>query len=193
MRNRCMVEHKNRSENGFTFDTCVGIKMCETPNLGSLLACRVNFENSQIHLSSQTLSEAQRLGLDVETISDHIQKSTGATIICGKITDEMYDDAYYLERKCPTLHSGDSQILAYARATGTTLITCDRGLVEAARLSGTPVVNPDLLPCDQIARNVNSKYRRIVRKAIAKPSVVKQKVKSFALKPGQKIIWRSFV
>ena len=188
-----MDGHKNRSQNGFTFDTCVGIKVCENPNLGSLLACRVNFENSQIHLSSQTLFEAQRLGHDVETISDHIQKSTGATIIRGKITDEMYDDAYYLEGKYPTLHSGDSQILAYARATGTTLITCDRGLLEAARLSGTPVVNPDLLPCDQIARTVKSKYRGIVRKVIARPVAVKQKVKSLVIKPGQKIVWRSFV
>ena len=187
-----MVEHKNRSENGFTFDTCVGIKICENPNLGSLLACRVNFEDSKIHLSSQTLFEAQRLGYDVDSVSEQIQKSTGATIIRGKITDEMYDDAYYLQGKCPTLHPGDSQILAYARATGTTLITCDRGLAEAARLSGTPFVNTDLLPCDQIARTVKSKYYGIVRKAIAKPSVVKHKVKSLVIKPGEKILWRSF-
>jgi hypothetical protein len=102
----------------------------------------------------------------------------------------MYDDAYYLEGVCPTLHSGDSQILAYVRATGTTLITCDRGLAQAAMLCGVSVINPDLLPCDQITRK--SKYSSIVRKVIRKPQIVKQKVKKFTLKKGQKIVWRTF-
>jgi hypothetical protein len=188
-----MKNKTNGSQNGFTFDTCVGIKVFENQNLGSLLACRVNFEGSQIHLSSQSIFEAQNLGHDVETLSEQIQKSTGARIIRGKVTAAMYDDASYLESVCPTLHAGDSQILAYTRATGTTLITCDRGLAEAAIFSGTLVVNPDLLPCDQIARTIKSKYSEIVRRAIAKPHIVKQKIKSLALKPGQKIVWRSFV
>ncbi|MBT4326418.1 MAG: hypothetical protein HOD60_05855 [Candidatus Nitrosopelagicus sp.] len=183
----------NRSQNRFTFDTCVGIKAFESPNVGSLLACRVNFDGSEIHLSSQSVFEAKRLGFDVDAISEQIQTSTGARITFGKITTEMYDDAYYLEGVCPTLHSGDSQILAYVRATGTILITCDRGLVQAAMLCGVSVINPDLLPCDQIARKVKSKYSGIVRKVIRKPQIVKHKVKKFALKPGQKIVWRSFV
>ena len=188
-----MVGNTNRSQNRFTFDTCVGIKAFERPNIGNLLACRVNFEDSEIHFTSQSIFEAKRLGFDVDAISEQIQKSTGARITFGKITTEMYDDAYYLEGVCPTLHSGDSQILAYVRATGTTLITCDRGLAQAAMLCGVSVINPDLLPCDQIARKVKSKYSGIVRKVIRKPQIVKHKVKKFALKPGQKIVWRSFV
>jgi hypothetical protein len=183
---------KRVQEKNFTFDTCVGIKICENQNLGNLLACRVDFKDSQIHLSSQSIFEAQRLGYDIESISKQIQNTTGAKIVFGKITDTMYDDAHYLESVCPTLHSGDSQILAYARATGTTLITCDRCLVTAAKLSGVNVLNPDLLPCDQIAKNTKSKYSIIVKKAISKPQIVKQKVKSQLLKPGKKIIWRSF-
>ncbi len=187
-----MVRETNRSQNRFTFDTCVGIKAFERPNFGSLLTCHVNFEGSEIHFSSQSIFEAKKLGFDVDAISEQIQKSTGAKIIFGKITDEMYNDASYLESKCPTLHSGDSQILAYVRATKTTLITCDRGLAEAAKLSGTSVVNPDLLPCDQMAKKPSSKYPGLVDKAIAKPRIVKHKVKSLILKPGQKIIWRTF-
>ena len=37
------------SKNGFTLDTCVGIKICDIPNLGNLLACRLNFKDSKIH------------------------------------------------------------------------------------------------------------------------------------------------
>ena len=103
----------------------------------------------------------------------------------------MVEDAAYLETMCPTLHNGDSQILAYARATNTTLVTCDKGLAEAAILSGTKVLNPDLLPCEKIGLR-KSRMQKIVDKAIRKPSEAKQKVKSLILKPGQKIVWRSF-
>ena len=187
-----MNDSTNRSQKGFTFDTCVGIKMCENPNLGSLLSCRVNFENSQIHLNSQSIVEATRLGYDVNYVSKQIQNLIGTQIISGVITDEMKNDADYLEGVCPTLHEGDSQILAYVRATGTTLVTCDRGLAEAAELSGAKVVNPDLLPCDEIAKKAKSKFQRMVTSAIAQPTIAKQKVKSLALKPGQKIVWRAF-
>jgi hypothetical protein len=188
----CMVGKIEGSQNGFTFDTCVGIKICENPNLGSLLACRVNFENSNIHLSSQTIFEAKRLGYDVDSVLKQIQSTIGANVIKGYVTDDMQNDAEYLEEKCSTLHRGDSQILAYARTTGTTLITCDRGLAEAALLSGTKVVNPDLLPCDKIIKTKKPMSSEIIRKVISKPQIVKQKVKKLALKKGQKIVWRSF-
>jgi len=188
-----MVGNINRSQNRFTFDTCVGIKAFKRPNVSSLLACHVNFEGSEIHFTSQSIFEAKRLGFDVDAISKQIQKSTGARIIFGKITEQMCDDASYLESKCPTLHSGDSQILSYVRATKTTLITCDKGLAQAAMLSRVSVINPDTLPCDQIAKNVAPKYSEIISKAIRKPHIVKQKVKKLALRPGQKIVWSSFV
>ncbi len=190
----CMVGNIKGSQNGFTFDTCVGIKICENPNIGNLLECRVNFENSNIHLSSQTIFEAKRLGHDIDHISKQIQTIIGANVISGYITNDMQDDANYLESVCPTLHAGDSQILSYARATGTTLVTCDRGLVEAASSSGVKVVNPDLLPCNALVRKVTKpRFHGIIRKAIRKPVIAKQKVKLFALKPGQKILWSSFV
>ena len=181
------------SENGYTGDTCLGIKLCENPNVGNLLACRLNFKNSKIHLNSQVVMESKNNNYDIEIISKLLHKTTGANIIFGEITVDMQNDSEYLLRLCETLHRGDSQILAYARATKTTLLTCDKGLAAAARFCGVNVVNPDTLPCDAIAKKVKkSKFQRIVKKTIAKPSQTKQKVKSFVLKPGQKIIWRSF-
>ena len=182
-----MVDTNGRSENGFTFDTCVGIKICENPNIGSLLACHVDFENSIIHLNSQTITEATRLGYDVEKISTQIQKLIGTSIVQGVVTERMQTDAGILEDLCPTLHAGDSQILAYAKFTKTTLVTCDKGLAEAARTVGVSVVNPDLLPCDKLVTDVKkSRFHGIVKKAIAKPVQAKQKVKAITLKPGQK-------
>jgi hypothetical protein len=189
---RVTFEHNYTIGHNYTIDTCVGIKICENANVGNLLSCRIDFTNSTIHLSSQTVLEANRLGYDVDAVSKQIGKSTGAKVVFGSITGPMIGDAEYLERQCPTLHSGDSSILAYVRATGTTLITCDRGLAEAATVSGTKVINPDLLPCDAIESSAKSKYTKLVRRVIAKPVTATKKAKSLILKPGQKIIWRSF-
>jgi len=183
----------NRSNNAYTVDTNIGIKLCETPNLGNLLACRLNFKDSEIHLNSQVVLETKRTNYDIELISKSLHKFTGADIIFGKITEDMQNDSDYLLRFCETLHCGDSQILAYARATKTTLITCDNGLATAARFCGVNVVTPSTLLCDAVHKKIKkSKFHRIVKKTLAKPSQAKQKVKSFVLKPGQKIIWRSF-
>jgi hypothetical protein len=184
-----MVNGSNK--HNYTFDTCVGIKICENVNVGNLLSCRINFESSTIHISSQSVFEATRLGYDVDSVSKQIKESIGANVVFGSITNSMVQDAKYLESKCSTLHEGDSEILAYARATATTLVTCDKGLATAAELSGTSVVNPDILPCDKIGLG-KSKIQKIVDKAIRKPAVIKKRAKSLLLKPGQKIVWRSF-
>ena len=179
------------NKHNYTFDTCVGIKIYENPNVGDLLSCRINFEESEIHLSSQTSLELHQLEYDVDNVSKQLNESIGVKVVFGQITSSMIQDAKYLETKCPTLHAGDSEILAYARATDTVLVTCDKGLAEAATLSGTKVINPNLLPYDKIGL-AKSKTQMIIDKTIRKPREVKQKIKSFTLKPGQKIFWRSF-
>ena len=200
-----MENEINGSENGFTFDTCVVIEMLKNPNVGGLLVCRLNFENSDIHLCTQTIIEAERLGYDTVFISKQIQSITRTNVIIGSVTNDMQNDAKRLEKTCSDLHNGDSQILAYAKATETTLVTRDRGLAKSAAQSGVVAINPDLLACDEIAKN--SRYSRTVKKAklVAKKTRVhkiikkanekldtKNKVESLILKPGEKIIWRSF-
>ena len=44
-----MVNHIKGSQNGYTFDTCVGIKISENPNLINLLKCHLNIEKSDTH------------------------------------------------------------------------------------------------------------------------------------------------
>ena len=180
------------SENNFTFDTCVAIKVFENPNVGNMLSCKINFVNSTIHLNSQTVLEATGLGYDIESMSEQINQSIGAKTVFGKISTEMMLDAKHLESMCPSLHNGDSQILAYARVTNTTLVTCDKGLAEAAKISGTASINPDLLASDKIGQIIKSKMQKIVDRTIHKPTETKHKARTLVLKPGQKIIWRSF-
>ena len=150
----------NGLKNDHTLDTCGAIKIFENPNMASLLLCRLNLKGSKIHFSSQTVFELKKLGYDFEQITKHIEQTVGAIIVVGEITEDMENDAEYLETVCPTLHFGDSQILAYSKATGTTLITCDRGLVKAARMSNVNVVNPDLLHCGESAAKARTSRLR---------------------------------
>ena len=165
------------TKNDFTFDTCVAIKIFENPNISSLLSCRLNLKDSKIHLSSQSVFEIKKLGYDFEHISKYIQQTIGVSIITGYITEDMENDAEYLESICNTLHFGDSQVLAYSKSAGTTLVTCDRGLVEAARISNVSVVNPDLLHCNESTVNGRrSKLCGNVSKWFSRPLQSKQKV-----------------
>ena len=167
-----------RLENGHTFDTCIAIKIFENPNISNLLSCRLNLKDSKIHLTSQTIFELKKLGYDYEQISKHIEQTIGVSIITGHITEDMENDAEYLESICHTLHFGDSQVLAYSKSTGTALVTCDRGLAEAAHTSHVDVVNPDLLHCNEFAANARkSRLRGNVSKWFSRPLQAKQKVK----------------
>ena len=171
--------HLKRLENGHTFDTCIAIKIFENPNISNLLSCRLNLKDSKIHLTSQTIFELKKLGYDYEQISKHIEQTIGVSIITGHITEDMENNAEYLESICQTLHFGDSQVLAYSKSTDTTLVTCDRGLAEAAQISNVNVVNPDLLHCNEFALNARSyRLRGNVSKWFSRPSHTKQKVES---------------
>ena len=165
------------NENDHTLDTCGAIKIFENPNMTGLLLCRLNLKGSKIHFTSQAIFELKKLGYNFEQIAKHVEQTMGVILVIGNITEDMENDAECLETVCPTLHFGDSQILAYSRATGTTLITCDRGLAEAARTSNVNVVNPDLLHCNEAAANGRrSRLRGNVSKWISRPLQTKQKV-----------------
>jgi hypothetical protein len=173
----CKNLQLKRLENGHTFDTCIAIKIFENPNISNLLSCRLNLKDTKIHLTSQTVFELKKLGYDYDQISKHIEQTIGVSIITGHITEDMENDAECLESICRTLHFGDSQVLAYSKSTGTTLVTCDRGLVEAARISNVSVVNPDLLHCNESATNARkSILRGNVSIWFSRPLQSKQKV-----------------
>lgn len=169
---------------GFTFDTCVGIRICENPNVASLLDCRIGLGGSTVHLNTQFEDELARSHHDLAQASRQIE-STGARIVWGEVTAEMGARADDLESWCDTLHRGDSQILAYAEATGTVLVTADRGLAKAARSIRVAVVNPDLLPCDESAKKARSRFGHLVRKM--RPAAKKRNVGRAAARPGRRM------
>lgn len=183
-----MKATETRSQSDYTFDTCIGIKMGENPNFGSLLKCRLDFEGATVHLCTQTILEASNLRYDSGEFFEIIEETLGATAIEGPITEEIRQRAGYLVNRYSTLHHGDNLILAYAEAAGTTLVTCDKKLARTAELIGVEVINPYLLASDHSGRRFRPRVQKSLKKAI-KNQTSKHVGK---LVPGKKIIWRSF-
>ncbi len=163
----------DESKNGFAFDTCVSIYIHENPNVGGLLRCRLELDGATVHLDEQVRYELRKKGHDIEDVAQAIQKTTGAQVVISEITGEMDGDARRMEGLCSNLHAGDSSILAHAMATGLRLVTCDKGLIKAAGQFGAKIVDPNILPCDEIGKKTRSRYRGIVR-AEAKMSAARQ-------------------
>ena len=182
------MNNANILSNDFAFDTCIGISMRKVKNLENLLKCRIEFKNSIIHLTSRTRLEATKNGYNFDNIVQQIESSLQTKVVYGKITSALRRDAKKLVKRCSTLHPGDSEILAYAMSTNTTLITSDKGLLQAANIVNVPTINPNTLTCSYDV-NVISRSRH--NKSFRNPSLPKR-AKSL-LKPGEKIIWRSFV
>ena len=182
------MNNANKLNNDFTFDTCIGISMRKVKNLENLLKCKIDFKNSMIHLTSRTRLEATKNGYNFDNIVQQIESSLQTKVVYGRITSALRRDAKNLLKRCSTLHPGDSEILAYAISSNTTLLTSDKGLLQAANIVKVPTINPNTLTCSYdnyvISRSRNNKSFR-------NPSLPKR-AKSL-LKHGEKIIWRSFV
>ena len=186
------MEKGQKIKNGFTPDSCVIIKIRENPNIGNLLRCRIDFVDSIVYLNSQTIYEVQKHGHCIDEVYNTLRTTLGTTVVYEKITDEIKNYADYLQNIYPTLHAGDAEILAFAQAKSTTLISCDKGLLEAAKSSETAFVNPDILPCDKIAKQTRTKYYGMVKDAVKKTVRNSEKIRSIAKKPVKKIVWRCF-
>ncbi len=180
------------SQTRFTLDTCVGRKAYENPNYLDMLNTLVDLKHSSVVFTTVTIYEIEKKAdYHFDDVKENLESSLGIKISVGKITDEISAFAENLVENHELLHRPDNQILAYAICTDSVLVTCDKDLVRVAQQIGQKVMNPDKL-CTDTSMNIKSRYHKIVRKVIAKPHVIKQKVKSLAIKPGQKIIWRTF-
>jgi len=198
---------EQKMKNGFTLDSCVIIRICENPNIGSLLSCRINFDNSKVFLNSQTVLEVKKHGYSFDFVCQTLKKTLGTEVVYEEISENLKNYASVLQNLYPTLHAGDAEILAFAESKSSVLLSCDKEFLIAAKQAGVKFVNPDILPCDIIAKKVKTKFYGIVKNAIKKNSQYKQKtnsinnkktilptvIKSTINKPVTKIAWSTFV
>ena len=182
----------------FALDTCIGRRCYENPAYLDMLKTRVNFDKMDTVFTSVSVFEVdKRAEYGFNEMQSAIESSLGKKIDVKEISYDMNLLGMWLRDNIGELHFPDDRILAYAMITGSILITCDKGLEKAARSVGHAVINPDNAVIDfsktksDLARLAKSKMQSI-RKKIVSPVQGVQKAKSLALKPGKKIIWRSF-
>jgi hypothetical protein len=195
------VKEITGKEKSYTLDTCVIIKICENPNIGNLLNCRINFEDSKIFLNSQSLFEAKKYGFNYDYVYQTLKKSFDAKIEYEEISENLKNYAIILENLHSSLHPGDSEILAFAESKHSVLLSCDKALLIAAGRAGVKFINPDILPCHLI--NKKSKMlKKLKNKTISSIStnikLVENRItstnqKNKGPKAVKKITWSTFV
>jgi len=195
------VKRITGKEKSYTLDTCVIIKICENPNIGNLLNCRINFNNTKIFLNSQSLFEAKNNGYDYDYVYQTLKKSFDADIIYEEISENLKQYAKILEKLYSTLHTGDSEILAFAESKHSVLLSCDKGLIFAAKNAGVKFINPNILPCNVInkERKIFKKLKNRINSSISintkllHNEITSTKQKNKGPKQVKKIIWSTFV
>ena len=194
-----MKNPNNRSENGFTIDTCVARRCYDNPAYFDMLKLKIQSGHSKTVFTDVSIYEVdKRTDYGFDTLKSKLESSIGNKIKIEKITCEMRQLGSWLREHNEGLHKPDDEILAYAMLTDSVLVTCDKKLEYAARNVGHYVINPDRAIIDlfkiesTLAKLAQSKVL-LIRQKMNRTTQTINKAKSLILKPGKKIVWRSFV
>jgi predicted nuclease of predicted toxin-antitoxin system len=195
-----MVMLKEKQPKKNVIDSCVGRRCYENPAYFDMLKMKVpNLSTSTTVFT--TVSEYEinkRAEYGFEELHLQLESSIGSEIPIEQISYEMHQLGIWLCDNIEGLHLPDNQILAYAMLTDSVLITCDKGLENAAMSAGQDVINPDR---PIITRAITkTDFSKLVQKKV---SQIKQKMyipaKTFKTLPAKtlqksvrKITWDTF-
>ena len=133
------------TKNGVSLDTNVMKLICDgNSNLANALTCRLNLHDVKVMVNSKSIEEMEKLGYGQDVVYHHLSKYFSHVELM-EITRDMLLTVSELRQKCPTLHSGDDEILAFTIMTNSVLITCDKGLLVAAKIQKVQSVNPNVI------------------------------------------------
>ena len=154
----------------YTFDSCVMIYVYENPNIGGLVACRLDSSKSNFYVCSITRMELERKGYDFYDVVARVQQNLGAKIIVEDVTPQISDNANILSSGCPCLHCGDREILSFAISKHSILVTSDKCLLKCCRKVGAKAINLHGLATNHIKKAFYGRVSRYAR-AIPKESL----------------------
>ena len=136
---------KEQSPKKYVLDSCIGRRCYENSSYFDMLKIKVsNLSTSTIvftAVSEYEINKRAEYGFD--KLHSQLESSIGSDIPIGQISYRMHQLGIWLCDNIQGLHSPDNQILAYAMLTDSVLITCDKGLEDAAISAGQDVINPD--------------------------------------------------
>ena len=154
----------------YTLDTCAMIYIYEHPNVGGLMACRLDSSKSNFYVCSMNRTELERKGYDFYDVVARVQQNLGAKIIVGDVTPQISENANILSSGCPCLHWGDKEILSFAISKHSILVTSDKGLLKCCRKVGAKAINLHGLATNHIKKAFHGRVSRYAR-AIPKESL----------------------
>ena len=139
-----MDRTNNHAKKWYNLDTCTIIEICQNPNLGTLLYCRLGLdENSKIFLNEVSLNEAENKGFSKAEVILTLSKCFPCKVYIKQVPVSTRIFGSQLESHYANLHRGDSAILAFSISTSSTLITYDKDLLAVCKLAKVPHLNPN--------------------------------------------------
>ena len=182
------------------FDSCAGIRCYDNPAYCDMLKTKVSgLSASTIVFTSVSVYEINKnVKCGFDELHSQLEFAIDSEISIETITYDMKELGIWLHNNILGLHSPDNQILAYAMLTDSVLITCDKGLEDAAISAGQDVINPDRTINEHakirtnFSKLVQSKVNQIKQKIPVLAPTAGESLLEIFKKPAGKITWDTF-
>ena len=187
-------EHDSHNVKLYSLDTCSARKIVENPNYLTCTKMYLDFSDSKILLNETAIYEFGKQISEIDSINSidemitKIESSLGVEVEVRNNSEEVKQLANDLVNELGQdgLHRTDNLHMAFSIVNKTTLLSCDGALIHCCEKKRHSCINTNKMATDSNTKVKESKFEKLVR-------AVQPKVKSTILKPGQKIVWRSFV
>lgn len=196
-----MVMFKEQTPKKFVLDSCVGRRCYENPAYSDMLKTKVSdlTESTTVFTTVSEYEVNKRAEYGFDKMHSQLESSINSEIPILEISYEMHQLGIWLCDNIKGLHHPDNQILAYAMLTDSVLITCDKGLENAALCAGHDVINPDRQIIDQtkiktdFSRRAQKKVDKLKNKIPIHVQAIKKVPNNAVKKSVRKITWSAFV
>ena len=184
----------------YVLDTCIGKKCYDNPAYCDMVKTKVpDLSTSTIVFTSVSVYEInKRVECGFDELRSQLESAIDSEILIQKITYDMRKFGILLCDNIPELHFPDNEILAYVMLTNSVLITCDKGLEEAAKLVNQDVINPDrtITEYTKIRTNFSKlaqdKVNQIKQKRPVLAPTTQESLLEIFKKSAGKITWETF-
>lgn len=193
--------YKNQTPKKYVLDSCIGRRCYENPAYFDMLKIKVNDLTTSTTVFT-TVSECEinkRAEYGFEDLHSQMESGIDSEIPIQAISYEMHQLGIWLCDNIEGLHLPDNQILAYAMMTESVLVTCDKGLENAAVCAGHDVINPDRQIINQtkiktdFSKLAQKKVSQFKHRIIAPVQTIKKIPSQTVKKSVRKITWSTFV
>ena len=182
------------------WDSNTGRKCYGNPAYCDMVKTKVpDLSTSTIVFTSVSVYEInKRVECGFDELHSQLESAIDSEILIQKITYGMKELGLWLRDHMPVLHIPDDQILAYAMLTNSVLITCDKGLEEAAKLVNQDVINPDRTIIEyakirtSFSKLAQNKVNQIKQKMPVLAPTTPESLLDIFKKSAGKITWETF-